>query len=432
MVVNEEYPWRWKCHLSGGYRERSADTPRTLQGVEAPTGTPQRGGDWRDIHAPLHTLTNSDAAGEAPDIPGGTHQVLGWLASAACVATASYRADVVVASPGGGRLHVVARRTGATDPHPESRHGWQPTREPTPELQASLMLDGEQLAELTVCRHLGGHRYSPGDRAVVDALLSAASDAIASDPLANQLRSVARVVERRRLARDLHDTVLQQVVGTGLALSSLPPAPHKDPSHPMGRCVERTLEDLEATAETLRSAIARLDGGAHRGERQPAGPGGTDLHRRLLTSVRAAAGGFTGELTVRMEGPVGTGVDRQAADHVVAAVGECVANAAHHAGATRIGVVVRALGGRLACRVRDNGAGWQHNPSACAPGAGSGGNNENGRGLGNLATRAAEAGGGLQVTTAPGRGSDVLWWVPHQGAGTHGNGPRGRGPGNGR
>jgi signal transduction histidine kinase len=326
------------------------------------------------------------------------------------VATASRHAEVVVDNPGGGRLHIVARRA-AGDTLRGAHPGQRST--PAPELHATLLLDGEHLAGLAVCREPGGRRYSTGDRAVVDALLDAASHAIAGDPLANQLRCVTRAAERRRLARDLHDTVLQQVVGTGLALSS---AARNPLGQPAGPGVARALQDLEATAATLRSVVGHLAGGGTPQGTSTAGPGSPALHRRLLAAVHTAAGGFTGELTVRVEGPVGNGVDGETADHVVAAAGECVANAARHAGATRIGVAVRAYTAHLVVRVGDNGNGWQHDPGVVP-------HRRGGRGLGNLAARAAEAGGGLQVTARPGRGSEVLWWVRYRHNGSVGYAP---------
>jgi signal transduction histidine kinase len=324
------------------------------------------------------------------------------------VATASRHAEVVVDNPGGGRLHIVARRA-AGETLPGARPGQRNT--PGPALHADLLVDGEQLAELAVCREPGGRQYSTGDRAVVDALLDAASRTIAIDPLANQLRWITRAAERRRLARDLHDTVLQQVVGTGLALST---AARDRRGQPTGPDVARALKDLGATAATMRSVVENLAGGDTPQGTSTAGPGSPALHRRLLAAVHTAAGGFTGELTVRVEGPVGNGVNGETADHVVAAAGECVANAARHAGATRIGVAVRARTGYVVVQVCDNGNGWQQDPGVIPPRRG-------GRGLGNLAARAAEAGGGLQVTARPGKGSEVLWWVRHRRNGSAGN-----------
>lgn len=350
-------------------------------------------------------------------MPAGVHHILRWLASTSCAATTSDVAEVVVTNPGGGRLHVVARRTPAATTPPGSRPQRRAVGATTPALRADLLLDGEHLAVLTVWRHPGGRHYSVDERNVIEALVGEASDAIAGDPLTSQIRRVACVAEARRVARDIHDTALQQVVGTGLALSA---SLHDLRGHPAAPGVVRAIEGLEAAAQTLRSVVGNLtansatNGDTPRGAPR-GGPGGRSLHQRVLAAVRVAAGGFAGELTVRVEGPPGPGVPVATADHIVAAAGEGVANAARHAAASRIAVVVRSVPGYFTVRVSDNGCGWRHHPGTVAP-------QGSGRGLGNLAARAAEAGGGLQVTSTPGRGSEVLWWARHRRVDVNGNG----------
>jgi signal transduction histidine kinase len=103
--------------------------------------------------------------------------------------------------------------------------------------------------------------------------------------------------------------------------------------------------------------------------------------------------------SVRMEGLVDTDVSREIADHIVAVLSEALTNIARHARADRADIVLRADSRQVRLTVTDNGVGI---PS-------------DGRrsGLRNMAERAEQLGGGLELgEPSEEGGTAVVWWVP--------------------
>ncbi|PWJ05120.1 histidine kinase, partial [Streptomyces sp. NWU49] len=101
---------------------------------------------------------------------------------------------------------------------------------------------------------------------------------------------------------------------------------------------------------------------------------------------------------VRMEGLLDTHVPKETADHLVAVLSEALANVARHARAGRVEVVLETDGRQVRLTVSDDGVGVP-----------AGGRRS---GLRNMAERAEQLGGGLDVTGAAGRGTTLVWHVP--------------------
>ena len=190
--------------------------------------------------------------------------------------------------------------------------------------------------------------------------------------------------DRDRIARDLHDLVIQRLFATGMQLESA--ARLVDRPEAASR-VRRAVDDLDTTIREIRSTIYALTA-------KPDDERGS-LRGRLFEVVDAGTEqlGFTP--AVRLSGLVDTSVPPEVAEHLLAVLREALSNAARHADASRVEVVLE-VGDTLHLTVRDNGRGMP--PEA-------------GRrsGLANLAARAQAVNGRFEVTISPGGGAELLW-----------------------
>lgn len=210
--------------------------------------------------------------------------------------------------------------------------------------------------------------------------------ALAVDVAAAQRdRSRLAVLEDRdRIARDLHDLVIQRLFAVGLTVQ----AATRDAVGPQVRDrLEQVVDDLSGTIKDVRSAIFRLH--------DRSGPGGLrqDVDEEVL-GVREALG-FTPRF--HTTGPL-SAVPPDLGPEIVAVVRETLANVVRHARATATTVDID-VGPQVQVRVADDGVGPP------LPG-------DRTSGLANLAERAITRGGGMQVVTSDLGGTLVHWVVP--------------------
>jgi signal transduction histidine kinase len=227
------------------------------------------------------------------------------------------------------------------------------------------------------------------DEELVVGLASAAGVAIENARLHARIGELALLDDRERIARDLHDTVIQRLFATGLSLQATTRLVHADPDAAAAR-VEAAVDDLDLTVKHIRSAIFGLES-----KRQTA----DGLRDRVLSLTREAAGALGFEPTVLFDGPVDTGVSDHVATELVATLREALSNVARHARATRVEVDVEA-GSEVTLRVVDDGVGP---PAADAP---------RGNGLRNMAARAEKLGGRFELGPGPAGGTELVWRAP--------------------
>lgn len=203
---------------------------------------------------------------------------------------------------------------------------------------------------------------------------------------------LAVLEDRDRIARDLHDLVIQRLFAVGLAVQ----AASRDAVRPaVTERLDRVVDDLDATIRDVRRTIFQLQA------RHPAG--GVRQEVEAVVADAAEVLGFAPRL--RVEGPLASLPPDLAAD-VVAVLRETLSNTARHAAASRVQVDL-VVGPEVELRVRDDGVGIP--PHA-----------DRRSGLGNLADRAAARGGTLEITDARGPedrpGTTIRWRVPRGGA----------------
>jgi signal transduction histidine kinase len=198
---------------------------------------------------------------------------------------------------------------------------------------------------------------------------------------------IALLEDRDRIARDLHDLAIQRLFATGMTLQS---AERLIDDPKAAERVLRAVGDLDETIKIIRSTIFGL--------RSHETGTAQNLRARTVRTVGEAAPvlGFTPSL--RMEGLLDTQVPREIADNVIAVLSEALTNAGRHAQARRVDVALEADETCVALTVSDDGVGLP-----------SGGRRS---GLRNLQERAERLGGKLTLSSAPGRGTTLVWRVP--------------------
>jgi signal transduction histidine kinase len=191
--------------------------------------------------------------------------------------------------------------------------------------------------------------------------------------------------DRDRIARDLHDHVIQRIFAAGLALQS---TLQRAESEEIRVRLSRTIDDLQDTVQDIRTTIFDLQSTSH---------SATRLRQRINAAVLELTENVDIRAVVRMFGPLSV-IDTKLADHAVAVVRETVSNVVHHAQGDTVTVTL-SVGDDLRIIVSDNGIGMPEDTTAS--------------GLSNLGARAVECGGSMNIGPGPsGSGTDVTWSVP--------------------
>jgi signal transduction histidine kinase len=276
--------------------------------------------------------------------------------------------------------------------HPDS-YGFPPNHPPMRSfLGVPIRVRDEVFGNLYLTDKAPAEVFTDVDEELVVGLAAAAGVAIENARLHGRVQELALLEDRERIARDLHDSVIQRLFATGLSLQGAAGLIRTDPAAAAER-VEGAVDDLDLTVKQIRSAIfglASADERAHGGVRG-----------RLLDLVNEARSMLGFEPAVLFEGPVDTATPEPVATDMLAALREALSNVARHAQASRVDVVVTvAIGRELVLRVTDDGVGP---PAPDQP---------RGRGLDNMAARAGRPGGSCQIGAATPRGTELVWRVP--------------------
>ena len=240
---------------------------------------------------------------------------------------------------------------------------------------------------LTIARRAGRPTFTSAELAMAAAFAANASVAHELGLARADQQRVVLLEDRDRIARDLHDHVIQQLFAIGLSLEGT--AACLRPDDPAVAKIHDRVNDLDATIRQIRTSIFEL-----RGSLAVTAVG---LRQRLMAVVHdlAPALGFTPG--VAFSGTLDSSVTGELADDVEATVREGLTNVLRHAQATRADVVVAAADARLRVEIRDDGVGI--------------GVPRRSSGLANLETRARRHGGGLHVGGQADRGTTVIWEV---------------------
>ncbi|GAA3453304.1 two-component system sensor histidine kinase [Dactylosporangium matsuzakiense] len=221
--------------------------------------------------------------------------------------------------------------------------------------------------------------------AMVETFAGQAALALERARAQDEREMLAVVGDRERIARDLHDVVIQRLFAAGMQLQG---AAYRSSQDDVRERIGRVTDDLDTTIREIRGAIFELRGAA-----------GHSLRKALRDLVDEAAESLGFRPALRIDGPIDTAVPDAQRTALLAVLRESLSNVAKHARATSVRVLVAAGGGSLDLAVEDDGVG----PAA----AGS-----SGHGLPNMRARASDLGGECTVAAAETRGTRVAWKVP--------------------
>jgi len=206
-----------------------------------------------------------------------------------------------------------------------------------------------------------------------------------------ELRGLSLVEDRERIGRDLHDTVIQRLFATGLSLQGTIRRVQDRPEV-AGR-LEQAVDDIDMTVKEIRSTIFELNASREQD--------GQSVRAAVLQVIEEVAPMFAHPPRVRFEGPLDTVVSAELGGQLVAVAREALTNVAKHAEAEVVEVELVGDSALVRLRVVDDGRGLPDERRA------------EGRGLRNLAERAAALSGTFVIWSDPdGAGTVLVWEVP--------------------
>ncbi len=238
---------------------------------------------------------------------------------------------------------------------------------------------------LTLARHRGREPFTAAD---FEAAAGFAACAAVSLELADSRAAEKKLVlleDRDRIARDLHDHVIQELFAIGLRLESV--AASLGPDNSAAQKVSDRVEDIDRTIRRIRTSIFALRG--------PLDLNTDGLRQQIveIASDLTPALGFPAH--VSFAGPVDLSTDPELADDITAVVREALTNIAKHAGASSASVDLNAGVSEIVVIIEDDGVGLG-DPSRSS-------------GLGNMRARAERHGGSMNTEQAV-RGGTLLTW----------------------
>ena len=283
--------------------------------------------------------------------------------------------------------HPVPLRLANLNAHANS-FGFPPNHPPMNSfLGVPIKVRDEIYGNLYLTDKIGWSEFTSDDLALVQVLAVAAGIAIENAHLHQRVQEAAIYEDRDRLARDLHDTVIQRLFGVGLNLQSMAGRAPRD----MSASLVQVVAEIDHVIDRIRATIYQLGMGMEdRGVRD-----------QVVSLVQELSSIVGLNVEVSFEGPVDTAISMQVAEHLIATIRESVTNIGRHAHATEASVTIEIDDGRCRLTVLDNGAGFDESKVR-----------EGGLGLTNLRARAQKLDGMLLVENIEGGGTSLIWQVP--------------------
>jgi PAS domain S-box-containing protein len=233
----------------------------------------------------------------------------------------------------------------------------------------------------------GASPFRPLDLELLQAFANQAELVLSYELAQQALRERQLSDDRERIARDLHDHVIQQLFGTGIGLQNA--AGHTEDAGVRG-LIDEAVDRLDTTIRQIRTTIFDLH------QQDPSAP--ATVRTQIADLVRDAARALTFRPALRLEGAIDTLIESSTGEHLLAALREMLSNVARHAKASAATVSV-IVGSDVILRVADNGSGPQKDVPT-------------GSGLGNLRARADLLNGSFALDAAPHRGAVATLRIP--------------------
>jgi signal transduction histidine kinase len=240
--------------------------------------------------------------------------------------------------------------------------------------------EGQRQAFLVLARAEDEPAVGQKDLEALDTFSSQAGLAFA---YGRRLRALAIAGDRDRIARDLHDLIIQRIFGAGLSLQATAQL-FGDPE--LSRRLLEVVASLDTAISELRRSIFDL-------ERKDQ----LDLRDRVLVAVEESLADYDLDSRVRVD-EVTAEPPEDKVSHLIATLREALTNTGRHASASNVDISID-LGSELVLTIIDDGSGMSVDATM-------------GHGLTNMAERARRLGGDLQVANSPEGGLEVVWRIP--------------------
>ena len=251
-----------------------------------------------------------------------------------------------------------------------------------PAMFVPLRVPGAVVGTLMVVNLKGGKRFSQQTRALVASFADAASVALDYDRAQSELRRMGLLEERERIAKELHDGIIQSLFAVGMGLQGTAlSAGNADTSSR----IEKAVEALDGVIRDLRNYIFGLRPGilADRQLDQALHNLGEEMQSR------------TGEeVDVSVDAALAAHLSSRSAD-IVQLAREALSNVARHANAKRVSLRLERAGEDAVLLVADDGNGFDTRRASA------------GNGLRNMHERAAQLGGALKVSSSRDKGTSL-------------------------
>ncbi|WP_040919461.1 GAF domain-containing sensor histidine kinase [Saccharomonospora glauca] len=260
---------------------------------------------------------------------------------------------------------------------------------------ASFGQGGRLLGSLTVYRDKGAEPFSPETVEVLTAFAGQAGVVLALAEGANARHRITLYEERERIARELHDVIVQRLYAAGMQLDRVRRRMRWRFAQADGARLGEAIDQLDATIEEIRGTVREL----RTTEVEPREPAATrtDLAESARGEVRIAGELLGYPPTLELSGELAD-IPVERADHIRAALREALSNVVRHSGASEVRVTLHRDSEGVRLRVRDNGCGVPRDVAK--------------RGLRHLAERAEGAGGKFTVNSSPSMGTLVAFDLP--------------------
>lgn len=232
------------------------------------------------------------------------------------------------------------------------------------------------------------------DIQVITAIGSWAGLAIENARFHSDARRLAVLEERDRIGMDLHDGIIQSIYGVGLVLEHARLLATEEPEKSAER-IQQAINSLNHTIRDIRSYILDLRPRQFGDENLMDGLRRLMMEFRVNTLAEANLSGVPEDLR---------GIPENYAMALFHICQEALANAAKHAHAKKVDVVVWTSPERIMLEIHDNGRGFDMEQM----------NMSLGHGLSNMHTRAHHVGGDVEIASVAGEGTSILAWVPRQ------------------
>lgn len=250
---------------------------------------------------------------------------------------------------------------------------------------------------LVIGRRRGRHPFVQADLEMATTFANHAAVALQLADARTDQQRIVLLEDRDRIARDLHDHVIQRMFAIGLTVQSVAAADDGVGADDRAARLERVVSDIDETIRQTRTAIFQLHGAA--------GPETGTARSRLLAVAAEVTPVLGFDPQVRFAGPIDAVVPEPVVADLVAVLREALTNTARHARATRVDVDLTTTTRELIMRVIDDGVGI--------------GDTGRRSGLANLRQRAEHHGGSLLLASTPGGGpqparpgTELRWTVP--------------------